>query len=1110
MPHRSSPLAVLVVSPCPSEATSAPSHEGLEALYDALEEQGDGLASEWLWPPTWDNLSGRLADPARAPVDVLCLQVSMSALPQGLGLLFEGPGGRAEPVSLRALASLAQSSALPLVIVRYAQPDGVESIPIGPALSELAALAHTHVLTVQDDIPPREIRLAIGAFLASLLAGRAVSAAWTDALSAAGLPADPEAGPAIVLYTPEPDAVISMPEPKLGKGVAKVIRFPQTGLSAGWRQLPELPQPAGLPAGPPQGFVGRDAQLVALERALRGESGTVWVRGHVGMGKTTLVAHAARWLVRTGRFSRVVYSSLTGGPLPETLLQDMGRALIGDSLALEGDSSSGSPQLPSQVDEALRETPTLIIWDNAESVLREGDAAYDAEAEMRFWAYARHLGSFEVSRLCIVSDTPTLPEQAASLAPMALAVPNLSRAESLALAHAFANAAGKRPLDAVTELAALVGGHPLALGVLTSLAPERSLGDIRADLEALMPSLRNGDSPLLNEMLDLALTYLLSRYDEALRGKLHALGVFAQGAMQPFLAALTQMSDEEWGRCQADLQAAHLMRAVPLAGFTIPYLQLHPALVRYLRRRLAGERREALERAYAQSHLGLLTWFSQSEDRARQAIAKLGHQQLPDLRHAMQLLLSSQELEMAANYARHLCRFLESIGLESERRHWMGRFEEAARRAIPAQGPLPRSAVRFLLSQSDSLVASGRVAEAGAVLKQLLERITPEGGLSYAGRDAAFDRGVAYHRFGRFLRATGRMDLVLQGYMQALQQLETAGADEEVRRETLALHEEVSDALATAMQVEAAERSCQRGLAIAEELGDRHAIGRLNARLGSVCMVRGDYDGARRHLEAALACFTEAQDPAQVAAVWDQLGDLARRQEDLAQAESNYLKSLDVARQSEQVLLQAQALARLAQVAETQGRLEDAEARYAEAIGLYQAHGAAPGMVAAQTALAEMLLRTGQAPRARVYAEAARASAEKIGPNVKPYSIHALLQRIAEAEGDGERAAHWRRRAQEAFAASPEFKAVLQQWQPLIRSVAVSCRGEALSLEAVEAVEKLERAEQWRKLALAIWGILGGQRDDALAADLDFVDALVVRAILEEINRPPEEQKSQS
>ena len=59
-------------------------------------------------------------------------------------------------------------------------------------------------------------------------------------------------------------------------------------------------------------------------------------------------------------------------------------------------------------------------------------------------------------------------------------------------------------------------------------------------------------------------------------------------------------------------------------------------------------------------------------------------------------------------------------------------------------------------------------------------------------------------------------------------------------------------------------------------------------------------------------------------------------------------------------------------------------------------------------------------------------------------------------------------------------------------------------------MEKLETSPEWQHLAEAIWRILDGERGSALYEELDHIDALVVRTILEEIEAPEETEETES
>ena len=58
----------------------------------------------------------------------------------------------------------------------------------------------------------------------------------------------------------------------------------------------------------------------------------------------------------------------------------------------------------------------------------------------------------------------------------------------------------------------------------------------------------------------------------------------------------------------------------------------------------------------------------------------------------------------------------------------------------------------------------------------------------------------------------------------------------------------------------------------------------------------------------------------------------------------------------------------------------------------------------------------------------------------------------------------------------------------------------------MNALEELETNPEWGELAGSIWRILSGERGEELYAELDHVDALVVRAILRGIEAPEDQE----
>ncbi|MBL7798972.1 MAG: CHAT domain-containing protein, partial [Saprospiraceae bacterium] len=129
------------------------------------------------------------------------------------------------------------------------------------------------------------------------------------------------------------------------------------------------------PEGPHGGhrFVGRDRDLLALERLLRRPERYAVLQGQGGAGKTTLAAELARWLLRTGRFERLAFASFDPQDRREqakagdvrTTIDVLGRQLVAPDFSVATFPSEAEALL--HLDRSLGDFRTLIVLDNMES-----------------------------------------------------------------------------------------------------------------------------------------------------------------------------------------------------------------------------------------------------------------------------------------------------------------------------------------------------------------------------------------------------------------------------------------------------------------------------------------------------------------------------------------------------------------------------------------------------------------------------------------------------------------------------------------------------------------------------------------------------------------------
>lgn len=844
---------------------------------------------------------------------------------------------------------------------------------------------------------------------------------------------------------------------------------------------------SGLPEAPDDAWVERDVERQKLVQALSFEAvRPVCLYGPVGRGKTALATEAARWLVREGACERAVYASLAGGLLPETISDALGVALLGPDFTL-ADGEAGSRLIAT-----LADAPTMIIWDNVEAALSPDALAYGAEARTRLVSLARELAHVPGCRLLLLADAATCPAELAPLDVLAQEIPELAAPEAATLLRL--HAAGAALTDEETSrLVTALGGNPLALRCAVTYLASHGVDDLLAAFDGLLPGAQT---------VSVAIELLLSALSPDDRLAVNALGLYARGYLEPLALRVTSLPADSWHQLKPILRAAGLLAEQHVEGLSIARLEPLPALQAHLARHVTPRQRQALASELAQAVLGLWGWLPRGEERAPGLTRRLARLELANLAAAVDLALAHGDLNLSVDLIQAAGPALSELGLAETLTALRQRLDRAASAAIPSDGPLSRPAVQFMLRQAEALLQGGRGEQSAALLQQLVQRITAEHGQSYPPPEAALDQGLALRLMATLLKASGRPELVAAVLRQAVAAFGQARGLPEARHAEALSWRELAETLLLGRQGEAAEEAARRGLDLAQRLQDLELSGGFESQLGAVAVLQGDAAGAIEHLQRAVEHLTAAQTWSTLSSVWGQIAAVHENaQQDLNAAREALSRGIKVAADAGLAPAHGQMLMQRARLHARLALSEEARADLEAAAGVYRAARLASPLLGALRALAELALEQERLAEAEVTAEEARQVGEAAS-GAAPWEIYYLLQRLAARREDAEAEAGWRARTQQAFARSAAAPAVLQQWFPLIRAVAESCRGTALSAETAELVERLEASPQGAELAGAIWAVLSGARGPEVYRDLDHAPAFVMRTILHAIDHP--------
>jgi len=1053
---------LLVAAPLVTTTTDSGALERVFAVLSAAEAHGEQLVAEWLRPPSWANLTERLA--AEPAIDVLCVVATLT----GDALVW--PDG-----SLPLADLLASASAHVRLVILVA--DGQDALPSAADPSVLLSGLAT----------PAQVQDALTALLSELLAGEPLGVAI------AGMEQAMTPAKGLSRAAAGAGGVLPFWHGGLGEeGVARVVPFPEAGLLPAWRRLPQQPTPGGLPEAPSVTLVGRLAERSALEEALTtSDRRIICLHGPVGRGKTALVTEMARWLVRTGASDHVVYSSLAGGLLPDALLFDLGYQLVGPSFSVSDADAS------ERVTAALSTGQTLVIWDNVEAAYSPDSLGYTDEARARLLGLARELAHLPGCRLALIADGTSCPSALAALDPLSIAIPALGEAESLALLRSYAPVGQALNEADVMRAATLLGGNPLCLRCAAAGLAAAAGREVSADQEWPLANTAHLDEEAVGPAIELLLRGLSP--DDRLA--VNALGLYLGGFFEPMTLRTIGLDAANWAPLKATLAAAGLIAEEHVDGINIAWVAMHPALTAYLLRQVTPRQKQVLATPMAQDAYGLMTWLPRGEERVPGLARRLLRLELANVAAAVDLAIAREDLNLTAELVQIAAPLLSSAGLRETAGAIAQRLDRATAAAIPSEGPLGRPAVQFMLRQGEMLLRSGQAEQAAALLGGLVQRITGENGQSYSGAEALYDQGLALRLFGSVMRSAARPEIPVTSLRRAISLFGQARSLPEARGDEAQAWRELAELYVQARQADAAEDAAQHGLELAEHLEDQALIGLLRAQLGAVAGLRGDADVALEHLQRAAESLNAAQAWSELANTWARIATVYEKgKQDLPAAAEAYGRAIAVATANNLQIVRGQMLMQRARLQSNLGQPQMARGDLELAVEVYRSAGQPGSELAALCTLSELALGQGELSEAERQAQQARELGETSG--IVPWEVYHLLQRIAQHRGDADAEAAWRQRTQQAFASSPAAPAVIQQWFGLIRAVAEACRGSALSGEAAQLIDDLEANASSRPLADALWSLLEGARGQQVYSHLDHVGALIIRTILRGIDHP--------
>src|SRR6266851_4154744 len=662
------------------------------------------------------------------------------------------------------------------------------------------------------------------------------------------------------------------------------------------------------PPEPHYGFVGRDLDILEIERRLLLKRNLLLVRGMGGAGKTTLLRHQGAWWHTTGFVERVFYFGYDEKAWTlEQIMMEMAQQLYGPQYYTNFQPLSLAARQAMLAHE-LRSANHLLILDNLESITGAELAIQhtlppDEQTRLRSFladlAKGRTLvllgsrggedwlakGTFEDT----VYELPGLDPEAAS-----------TLADRILEQH---NATKYREEADFQKLLKLLDGFPLALEVILANLARQTPGEVLAALQAGDVKLDTPGSQEKTKSILRCIDYSHSNLSPEAQQLLLCLAPFTsviwldtldryteQLRQQPALAGLPF---ERWPEVLREAQNWGLLSPDP----AIPaFLRLQPIFPYFLRSRLQepaqAEVKQAVERAFREHYQQLgfsLNDLLASQDAQEQQVGQfLAGLEYENLVTALTLALEAQA--SIAGYYDALLRYLEA---RQDPRRALALFQATLDRfeRYPAEklaGPLGFEFASVLGTTANWQFNLKQYAAAETSYQKILQLVPQVAQLDH--EEAKRLQAKAYHQLGIVAQEQRQWEQAEQYYQQSFQ-LKIESNDHYNQAST---YHNLGAVAQEQRQWEQAEQYYQQALQICIEYDDRYNQAKMYHNLGAVAQKQRQWAQAAQYYQQALRLKIEFNDRYGQAKTYHNLGIMALEQHQFEQAEQYYKQALEI------------------------------------------------------------------------------------------------------------------------------------------------------------------------------------------------------------------------
>ncbi|MCG9889556.1 MAG: tetratricopeptide repeat protein [Thermosynechococcaceae cyanobacterium MS004] len=708
-----------------------------------------------------------------------------------------------------------------------------------------------------------------------------------------------------------------------------------------------------LPEESAYGFIGRDYEILSLERAFR-QNTVVLLQGMGGVGKTQLAVGYARWLAQTqGRTGGIFFTSFEHGATLSNVINQIGRALMGEKFS----------QYPFEnqrlgVLEYLKANPLLLIWDNFESIAgfpSSSEPLLPTEERESLKQFLKDLGGGE----SWVLITSRREESWLDCGYAQLNLRGLSQQDAEELAARILQTAGvdrKKLPQEYLELLQLLDGHPLALRViLPCLKTQTTLNLIEA-LRQGFDTFEELEEEGKEKSLTVSLDYSFSKLSKRTQKHLSFLALFSKRVNTNILTAFSGNSDNilsEFGRTYQAVFGENLQQsdwsellkeateAGVLENLDSNIYIIHPALPWYLYRKLTEfcsreQIKELKEKLLLLYNRVIAGWQHQLQS---------GEVENPTFALILEEPNILQNLHFAEKQKEwnQIQEFLLFLGDSYTR---MGRnfeFSSLRKRLLKTIG-LRSVEAKAKGQNAFKLWTSLRIDDgleatqkddwntAKMIFQEVLDELISSNEL-FADMDTV---SGCYYNLGYVAENQNSFEESINFYFQALSSWERSGKDNNT---ALVYHQLGSIEYSHYKRLDKARDYYKKALKIFKKKGDLYNAAFEYFQLGMIEDAQGDLEEAKRYYQQALKEFIHFNDQVQIAKTYNNLGTLAHNEYSFDEAASYYQKAIKIYEDFGYSHKAADVLQNLGNISQELSKFEESILYYEKALENYKKSG---------------------------------------------------------------------------------------------------------------------------------------------------------------------------